>query len=129
MVLLTCLQGCSNPVELSSDQREAARSWLNLADLGQYSDTWHGASGVFRSAIVESDWVKQVRQARSPLGSVISRNQVSAVAETNPLGAPDGAYIVVTYETAFEGKAEATEILSLIHEPDGSWRIAGYFIK
>lgn len=102
---------------------------MNLVDEGRYAESWSQSSTVFQSAISESDWIQRIRQARGPLGAVSFRNQRQAVSDENPAGAPDGAYVIITYGSSFERKAEAVETLSLYHEPDGAWRAVGYFIR
>lgn len=44
-------------------------------------------------------------------------------------GAPDGEYVVVRYGSSFENKKEAGETAVMMKERDGSWRVAGYFIR
>ena len=44
-------------------------------------------------------------------------------------GAPDGRYVVVQYDTVFENKASAVETVTPMADPDGVWRVAGYFIR
>lgn len=125
---LACV-ACDANVELSIEQRDSSLSWLAVVDSGDYSASWSRASKSFRSALSEEGWIEKVRMARGPLGEVSSRLMRRATAEKNPEGAPDGDYIIVTYDSSFENKAEATETHTLINEPDGAWRTAGYFIK
>ena len=42
-------------------------------------------------------------------------------------GAPDGEYAIVVFRTTFAKKLDARETLTLEHEPDGAWRVIGYF--
>lgn len=43
-------------------------------------------------------------------------------------GAPDGEYVVLTFEAAYGNKAAATETVTAMM--DGSeWRVAGYYIR
>ena len=44
-------------------------------------------------------------------------------------GAPDGEYRVFQFDTSFEHKQTAVETVTAVLETDGSWRIAGYFIR
>ena len=37
--------------------------------------------------------------------------------------------MVVYYDSAFAQKAPAKESVTLIEEPDASWKVAGYFIQ
>jgi len=44
-------------------------------------------------------------------------------------GAPDGKYVIIQYDTVFENKASAVETVTPMVDPDGSWRVSGYFIR
>ena len=58
-----------------------------------------------------------------------SRTLKSATFARTLPGAPDGEYVVIQYETAFENKAAAVETITPMLDKDGSWRISGYYIK
>ena len=46
-------------------------------------------------------------------------------------GAPDGAYVVIQYETDFSGHpgGKMIETVTPAKEKDGSWKVSGYYIK
>jgi hypothetical protein len=44
-------------------------------------------------------------------------------------GAPDGEYVVIQYQTAFQNKKSAIETVTPMLDKDGHWRVAGYYIK
>jgi hypothetical protein len=44
-------------------------------------------------------------------------------------GAPDGEDVILQLNTVFEEKAQAIETVTAKREPDGTWKVAGYFIK
>jgi hypothetical protein len=44
-------------------------------------------------------------------------------------GAPDGEYVVFQFDTQFEHKRAAVETVTPMRDPDGSWRVSGYFIR
>jgi hypothetical protein len=44
-------------------------------------------------------------------------------------GAPEGKYVVIQYETVFENRASAVETVTPMLDPDGVWRVSGYFIR
>lgn len=107
----------------------AADAWLALVDAGRYAESWDEAARFFRDAVGQADWEKALRGARAPLGKLVSRKVSSRTyTETLP-GAPDGKYVVIRYETAFEGKKAAVETVTPMLEPDGRWRVSGYFVK
>ncbi|HXV64310.1 MAG TPA: DUF4019 domain-containing protein, partial [Vicinamibacteria bacterium] len=74
---------------------EAADAWLALVDRGDYEESWGQAAALFRSAVSTDQWSQQLRAARAPLGSLVSRKVKSKqYAESLP-GAPDGKYVVI----------------------------------
>ena len=42
---------------------------------------------------------------------------------------PKGEYVVVQYESSFEGMNHAVELVTAYMDKDGKWRVAGYYIK
>ena len=78
---------------------------------------------------------------RSPQGGGLGgRSQVNCrrVADSADLpttftrtlsGAADGRYMVLQYQAAYDNQALATETITAKQEADGSWKVAGYFIK
>lgn len=129
-----CLMLTVNIVVADNDEairvaEAAADSWLELADQGQSEGTWRQASSLFQAAISRTDWERALSAARAPLKELVSRHVESAeFYETLP-GAPDGKYVVLTFNSSFERKAAAVETVTVMQDEDGPWRVAGYFIK
>lgn len=107
---------------------QAAEAWLKLIDAGQYGASWDEASAMFRKAVSRSMWEKKAAAAREPLGKVISRKVASKQLTHELPGAPDGTYVVLTFETKFEHKERGIETLTMMLD-DGKFRGAGYFIR
>ena len=107
----------------------AAGKWLALCDAGKYPESWREASAFFRGAITEDAWTKALTGIRTPLGPNKSRVRASIIQARQLPGAPDGAYVVLTYDTSFAQKAAAIETVTVMHEKDGSWRLVGYYIR
>jgi len=105
------------------------RAWLGLVDGGKYGGSWDEAAAMFKAAISRPDWEKAVGNVRSQLGAVKARTQKSATFTKTLPGAPDGEYVVTQFDVQFENKASAVETVTAAHEKDGSWRVAGYFIR
>ena len=108
---------------------EAATVWLALVDSGKYGESWDEAANYFRNAVTRDKWEMSMNAVRTPLGSLVSREVLTAEFKTELPGAPDGEYVLMQFSTSFEAKAEAVETVTFMHEADGSWRMAGYFIK
>ncbi len=107
----------------------AAGSWLALIDRGRYDDSWDEAAGLFKTALTKKQWATGLKAARAPLGRLVTREVVSAeYAESLP-GAPDGKYVVIRYRSVFEHKKAAIETVTPLLDPDGVWRVSGYYIR
>ena len=114
----------------NQDGIDTADLWLELVDSERYQAAWQTASKMFRSRISREDWAKAVSGVRAPLGDLVQRKLFHHRATRTMPGAPDGAYLVLRYKTAFVHKAAAIETVTLVQTPkDGSWRVVGYVVK
>lgn len=107
----------------------AAEAWLALIDRGEVDESWRQAATLFRAAVTEEQWRTALAAANTPLGKPLSRSLKSAQYADELPGAPDGEYVVLEYATAFELKRNGTETVTPTRDPDGVWRVSGYFIR
>jgi hypothetical protein len=107
----------------------AAGSWLGLVDRGQLGESWDSAAGFFRIAVARPAWVSAVRAARSPFEPVGARTLLGASFQTKLPGAPPGEYVVLQYRTKAGGGRTIVETITPMKEPDGRWRVSGYYIR
>ena len=107
----------------------SAESWLGLLDSGSYKDCWQTAAASLRKAVGRRQLQKSLLAARKPLGETTQRAVAKTEYRTELPGAPDGEYVVVQYESKFEHKQHAIETITPMKEPDGEWRVSGYYIK
>ena len=115
--------------EAEAAAQTAAESWLKLVDAGDYQASWEQAAKMFKGAVTQKQWIQTAKAARAPLGKLLSRKVKSRhYTETLP-GAPDGKYVVIQFDTAFEHKASAVETVTPMLDPDGVWRVSGYYIR
>lgn len=109
--------------------QKAAESWLTLVDNGDYAASYDHAASFFQSKVTKEDWIRQVGAARGPFGKIVSRRLKSAQYTTSLPSAPDGQYVVIQYDTSFENKQSAQELIVTMLDKDGQWRVSGYFVK
>jgi hypothetical protein len=121
-------EAASNP-EAEKAALAAADAWLKLADEGKYEDCWSQASELMKAAAPEADFAKQVGTTRDLLGELVSRKVKSTDYATSLPGAPDGEYVVIQYDASFAKKASAVETITPMKDPDGVWRVSGYYLK
>ena len=107
----------------------AAEAWLALTDAGKYAESWAAAATLFKAAVTQPDWERMVKAGRGALGRLKSRTLQAATFTRTLPGAPDGEYVVLRYAATFERKASAVETVTPMRDPDGSWRVSGYYIQ
>jgi hypothetical protein len=130
-VLLITIVSCQNEPDAYNEDAAtlSVTTWLKFIDSGNYQRSWESASEFFKTQINADDWVKTAIKARSPLGEVVSRKMISQLYKTAIQGAPDGEYVVIEFSTEFENKKSATETITPVLDPDGQWRVSGYYIR
>lgn len=124
--------GCKGKDAASPHEQEAiaaADAWLTVVDGERYAESWDQAASYFKGAVGNDQWQAQVGAVRKPLGKLVSRKLKSKQFTTTLPGAPDGKYVVIQYDTAFENKAAAVETVTPMADTDGKWRVSGYYIR
>lgn len=105
----------------------AAEAWLHLVDQGRYGASWDEGAASFKAAIPRLRWETAAQEARASLGPVVKRKLRTSRHARNLPNAPEGEYVVIENDTRFEARL-VTETVTLMKQPDGAWRVAGYFI-
>lgn len=113
----------------TAEAERVAREWLALTDHDDAQASWRQASSLFRRTVTPEQWAQALSTVREPLGAVIGRTVEGAKPATELPGAPDGEYVVFTFHSSFAHKRSAIETVTPMHESDGSWRVAGYYIR
>lgn len=108
---------------------KAAESWLGLVDEGEYGESWDQSAELFRAALPKEKWEQSLNSARKPLGELVARKVKSTKYATSLPGAPDGEYVVIQFTTSFTKKNSAIETVTPMKDPDGVWRVSGYYVK
>lgn len=115
--------------EVIEEAKVETLAWLALTDTGRFNTSWDSASVLFKAAISNEDWEKSLSAVRTPIGALETREMATSKFSTTLPGAPDGEYVVFQFNSSFEHKATALETVTAMKDPDGAWRVAGYFIK
>ncbi|HEV2453827.1 MAG TPA: DUF4019 domain-containing protein [Verrucomicrobiae bacterium] len=109
--------------------RKSAEQWLTLVDAGNYAESWKTAAAYFQTAVSQDQWEHTIVAVRKPLGDLVSRRLKSAQYSKSLPGAPDGQYVVLRFDTSFANKKAAVETVTPMLDPDGQWKVSGYYIK
>ena len=125
----TCTKGFNLLKALEAPDRALVPTLRDRTTGERRNPTWDEAAAIFKARISRPDWEKALRSGRSQFDALKARAVKSATFTRTLPGAPDGEYVVIQFDTQFENKAAAVETVTAMHEKDGSWRVAGYFIK
>lgn len=106
-----------------------AEEWLALVDAGKYTESWERMGSHFRKEISKRKWKSAIERIRRPLGKLSGRKLRSAEYSKELPGAPEGEYVVLRYESAFEHRPTAEEKVTLVLGQDLIWRVTGYAVK
>jgi len=127
LLVLASMNGYASE-QKKRDADQAAGKWLALVDGRQYLESWNSAATLFKQQVSSDHWLQAIGAARNPLGSMISRQLVSATYANSLPGAPEGEYVVLQYQTRFQFKQSAIETVTPML--DGNrWRVSGYYVR
>jgi len=128
LVLLSPVLRAASPTNEEA-ARAAAEEWLALVDGGKFVESWQKLDPAFAKKVGKKKWTSSITEIRERAGKLASRKLLSAEYTKELPGAPEGEYVVVQFDCAFEKKKAATEKVILILGRDLSWRVAGYTVK
>jgi hypothetical protein len=126
--LASAVSGLAADVPEDAGQK-AADAWLKLMDEGKYGESWDAAAASFKAAVTRDQWAQAAGSVRSSVGKLSSRQLKSRTFSKTLPGAPEGQYVTILYDSAFEKKGASVETFVAMLDTDGSWRAAGYFVK
>jgi hypothetical protein len=103
----------------------AAQGWLVLLDRRDWGRAWETSSAVFRTTVPLGTWMDGIPKIREAFGPLVERTPAESVYKTTLAGRPDGEYVTAIFLSKFE-KRELQEVLTVVREADGKWRVTGY---
>ena len=103
----------------------SAQQWLGFVDQAQYAESWSATGSLFQTNMPQDRWVQTLTGARTPLGTVVSREVAGSELRSSLPGAPAGQYAVVSFATNFQNKPDIIETVTMIDE-GGQWKVVGY---
>jgi len=112
-----------------SISKESAEKWLSLVDSGKYWETWNQAAPGLHDLATAEEWENILKVSRDPMGSVKERKLIDQREAENPKWLPPGDYMILFYQSDFEHRSSVKELLTLVKENDGVWRVLTYQIE
>ncbi|MEO0793584.1 MAG: DUF4019 domain-containing protein [Verrucomicrobiota bacterium] len=127
------------------EAKEAAARWLKVIDQHEYGEAWARCAPYFRTQIEREAFVSGLEEARTPVGKPESRKLTRLFYTTTLPQAPMAHYVVIQFETKFEGREEPIietitpmlidangDPVSILENPtsqNGTWLISGYYFQ
>lgn len=107
-----------------------AQQWLEMIDSGNYKQCWSSAHPFFQAMNSEDKWVKNIMKKRNKLGAVTERTLSTSKYTTKlPVpGAPEGEYVISTFDTTFKNKGRKLEAVIVAKTDDGIWKVTSFGI-
>jgi hypothetical protein len=102
----------------------AAQGWLVLLDRRDWGRAWETSSAVFRTSVPLGTWMDGIPKVREAFGAFVDRTPAESVYKTTLEGRPDGEYVTAIFLSKFE-KRELQEVVTVVREADGKWRVIG----
>ncbi|MFW2449020.1 MAG: DUF4019 domain-containing protein [Qipengyuania pacifica] len=115
--------GTTQSLPSDAEVESAARAWLEAGDAGDVQKAFDMAGESFRKVNTGAGFADATRQARVPLGAVISRE----LSEIRYLNAPPHGFKEVVFTTRFANRERAVETVTLQKE-GGAWKVVGIMI-
>lgn len=106
----------------------AATEFLQMVDSGRYADSWQITAKYLQKKVPLADWETKLMKIRDTFGPLAGREleDLNFTAPAEEL--PEQEAILLEYDSRFKLKA-MNEIVTVVHDTDGSWRVVGYFIQ
>ena len=108
---------------------EASRIWLATLDAGRYGASWEDAAPMLRSTINKVQWETTLESARGRLGVAIGRKIRTATCSRGTPADPEIEVCLIHYDTRFENRPLAEEVVTPIKGADGVWRVSAYVLR
>lgn len=121
--------GAANEADAVAKAVLAAQTWLALTDNGKFPESWDNAASSFQHGIPKDTWEQLSHKVRTPLGARKLREISDEPSNPTLTGTPTGSVVVIRFATSFDNLPAAGETVSLNLEPDGLWKVSGYWIK
>ncbi len=132
-VLAGVLLAAGSPAAGGEAEKAAATAsgaWLAIVDAGRYGESWDAAAATFRQALTKPQWIG--RASRRCARRSASWCRAGSSAASSRRGCP-GRRRASTWSSSttadFEKAKGMTETVTPMKDPDGTWRVSGYYIK
>jgi hypothetical protein len=123
-----CAQALPQDQAREKASRQVAEVWLPLLDSRKYAESWEALSPKTKEKIGKELWQAGVMGFRRPLGQLKSRRLGKILYINSLKGYPEHEGAIVRFDSVYENRASVIELVGVIHDEDGAWRVVAYDI-
>jgi Protein of unknown function (DUF4019) len=106
--------------------RKVAEAWLPLLDSGRYAESWEPLSVKVKNELSKRQWELGMTGYRKPLGGLKSRRLGKVIYVKSLQGHPGHEGAVVRFDSVYENRESVIELVGVIRDDDGEWRVLIY---
>lgn len=106
-----------------------AQAWLSKMDDANVDGSWGGMSTIFSQQLSKQDWDLSIQGMHGYFGKPGERKLSKSFYKTSSFNAPDGDYVDVTFSTDYANAPGRTELVTMVRESEGVWKVAGFSIE
>jgi Protein of unknown function (DUF4019) len=134
LTILTMLICSGSALGLQTQQpaekaaQTVAEFWLPLLDSQKYEESWEALSPKTKEQYSKRQWEVGMMGFRKPLGKLKSRTFNKVIYIKSLQGYPDYEGAIVRFDSVYENKESVIELVGIIHDKDGTWRVLLYDI-
>lgn len=125
---LCSLVAIANP-SLTKPAEKKALEWMTSVDEGNATSSWNGMSGIFSKQLTQEDWRLSIQGMHGYFGKAGTRKLTNSTYKTESYGAPSGDYVDVTFTTDYTNAPGRKEVVTMVQESSGEWKVAGFSIE
>ena len=108
--------------------QKVAEAWLPLLDSGRYAESWEPLSAKVKNEFGKRQWEIGMMGFRKPLGELKSRRLGQVIYIKSLPGYPGREGAIVRFDSVYEKRMSVIELVGVIHDDDGGWRVLMYDI-
>lgn len=117
-----------NPKYVEQAEKQA-HNWMDTIDKGDAESSWNEMSSIFTQQLSAEDWKLSIQGMQMYFGKVGQRKIKSSNYKTSSYGAPNGDYVDVEFSTDYANAAGRKEVVTMVRDQDGQWKVAGFSIE
>jgi hypothetical protein len=116
----------AEPIRSEKLAETAAAEWLQLVDQGKAAESWQALASASRQQTGQLKWRLGFAMAGRKFGSLNARKLRSAQTSDKSPGGRPGEFVLLEYDSNSTKIGPVVEKLTVMHDSDGQWRVAGY---